>query len=210
MYIRSFSYKHRHSYLCSVQCQLCYPNAIWRFAKLWFCLFTRFSSLSRRTRTDIRAQKMNSVIFLLNEDTNTRYQLRFDHGINEMRKSWTGRSSHSVCGTWGICPKVFSPRKHIHTTHPNFLHHIRSLLPRLLPLNLVHEVEVWLVEVVDTNVSVLTTGGVCGACGVNIDSVKGTEVATNAAALIFKHLGNSIVSMWRVKSLERIFELTLW
>lgn len=30
-----------------------------------------------------------------------------DHGINEMRKSWTGRSSHSVCGTRGICPKSF-------------------------------------------------------------------------------------------------------
>jgi hypothetical protein len=104
-----------------------------------------------------------------------------------------GRSSHSVCGTWGICPKsfrlvntctrriptffttsidvhpagtayasggedgyvrvhhfdksyfdfmyipfrmrdlgdlsqVFSPRKHMHTTHPNILHHILSSL----------------------------------------------------------------------------------
>ena len=95
----------------------------------------------------------------------------------------------------GILSQVFSPRKHIHTTHPNFLHHIPYLLPRLLPLDLVHEVEVCLVKVVDTNVSVLTTGGVCGACGVNIDGVKGTEMATNAAAFIFEHLSDKIISI---------------
>ena len=41
---------------------------------------------------------------------------------------------------------------------------------------------------VNTDVTVLTTGGVCGSSGVDIDSVEGTKVSTNTADLIFKHL----------------------
>jgi hypothetical protein len=70
-----------------------------------------------------------------------------------------------------------------------FLHiiHITSL-PHLLPLNLVHEVEVGLVEVVNTDVTVLTTGGIGGTGGVDIDGVKGTEVTTDTANLVFEDL----------------------
>jgi hypothetical protein len=42
--------------------------------------------------------------------------------------------------------------------------------------------------VVNTDISVLTTGGVCGTGGVNIDGVKRTEVTTNATNLIFEDL----------------------
>ena len=57
---------------------------------------------------------------------------------------------------------------------------------------------------VDTNVSVLTTGGVCGTGGVNVDGVKGTEMATNAADFIFENLGNKIISMLRVRSIKTL------
>jgi hypothetical protein len=62
------------------------------------------------------------------------------------------------------------------------------LLPQLLPLNLVHEIEVGLVEVVDTDVTILTTGGICGTGGVHVDGVEGTEVTTDTANLVFEDL----------------------
>lgn len=62
------------------------------------------------------------------------------------------------------------------------------LLPQLLPLDLVHEIEVGLVKVVDTDVTVLTTGGVCGTGGVHVDGVEGTEVTTDTANLVFEDL----------------------
>jgi hypothetical protein len=71
----------------------------------------------------------------------------------------------------------------VHLFKPSF-----RLLPQLLPLNLVHEIEVGLVEVVDTDVTVLTTGGVCGAGGVHVDGVEGTEVTTDTANLVFEDL----------------------
>jgi hypothetical protein len=42
--------------------------------------------------------------------------------------------------------------------------------------------------VVDTHVTVLTTGGVCGTGGVDVDSVEGTEVTTDTADLVFEDL----------------------
>jgi hypothetical protein len=58
----------------------------------------------------------------------------------------------------------------------------------LFPLDLVHEVEVALVEVVDTDVAVLTTAGVALARGIGGDGVEGTEVASHAADLVLEDL----------------------
>lgn len=58
----------------------------------------------------------------------------------------------------------------------------------MLPLDLVHEIKVRLVEVVDTDVTVLTTGGVGGTGGVSVDGVQGTEVATDTADLVLEDL----------------------
>lgn len=57
-----------------------------------------------------------------------------------------------------------------------------------LPLNLVVEVEVALVEVVDTDVTVLTSTSVGAASRVSGNGVEGTEVATDTANLVFEDL----------------------
>lgn len=61
-------------------------------------------------------------------------------------------------------------------------------LPQLLSLDLVHEIKVGLVKVVHTNVTVLTTGGICCAVGVDVNRVEGTEVASDTANLVLEHL----------------------
>lgn len=57
-----------------------------------------------------------------------------------------------------------------------------------LPLNLVVEIEIALVEVVDTDVTVLSSTGVASAGGVSSNGVEGTEVATDTANLVFENL----------------------
>lgn len=74
---------------------------------------------------------------------------------------------------------------------------VRLLLLRL-PLHLVLEVEVGLVEVVHAHVTVLTSGAVRCALGVHSDVVEGTEVTTYTADL----LGEDLV-------VETRFEFTL-
>lgn len=59
---------------------------------------------------------------------------------------------------------------------------------RLLPLDLVQKVKVWLVKVVDTHVSVLTTTAVAGALRVYSDVVERSEVATDTANLLHEDL----------------------
>lgn len=54
------------------------------------------------------------------------------------------------------------------------------------PLDLVQKVIVTLVEVVDTNVAVLSTAGVALASGVGGDGVEGTEVASDTANLVLE------------------------
>lgn len=60
------------------------------------------------------------------------------------------------------------------------------LLP--LPLNLVQEIKVRLVEVVHTHVTVLTTRAVAGALGVDSHVVERTEMATHTTNLLFENL----------------------
>ena len=63
---------------------------------------------------------------------------------------------------------------------------VELVLP--LPLNLVHEVVVALVEVVDTDVTVLTTAGVALAGRIGGDRVEGTEVTAHATNLALEDL----------------------
>ena len=86
-------------------------------------------------------------------------------------------------------------------TISTILHEVISLQVRLLrdlPLNLVHEVKVWLVEVVHAHVTVLSSTAVSGSLGVHGDVVERTEVTTYTANL----LGKDLV-------VETRFELTL-
>jgi hypothetical protein len=62
------------------------------------------------------------------------------------------------------------------------------LLSRRFPLNLVHEVKVWLVEVVYAYVTVLSSTAVSGALGMYGDVVEGTEVTTDTANLLHEDL----------------------
>ena len=64
----------------------------------------------------------------------------------------------------------------------------RHLLARLLTLNLELEVKVGRVEVVHTHVTVLTTGAVALASGVDSDVVERTEVTTHTANLLLEDL----------------------
>lgn len=70
-----------------------------------------------------------------------------------------------------------------HRKRTHLLHSVDSF-----PLNLVVEVEVALVEVVNSHVSVLSAAGVALACGVSSDGVEGTEMASHTANLVFEHL----------------------
>ena len=63
---------------------------------------------------------------------------------------------------------------------------VELVLP--LPLDLVHKVVVTLVEVVDTDVTVLTAAGVALAGGVGGDRVEGTEVTAHATNLALEDL----------------------
>lgn len=65
---------------------------------------------------------------------------------------------------------------------------ILALPPHLLSLNLVHEIKVGLVEVVHTDVTVFTTGGVGRTGGVDGNGVEGTEVTTDTADLVLEDL----------------------
>lgn len=58
----------------------------------------------------------------------------------------------------------------------------------LLPLDLVHEVEVRLIEVVDADVTVLSARGVRRAGRVHGDGVERTEVAADTADLVLEDL----------------------
>lgn len=63
------------------------------------------------------------------------------------------------------------------------LHFVHSL-----PLDLVHEIEVTLVEVVNSHVAVLSAACVALTVGVGGDGVEGTEVATHTADLVLEDL----------------------
>jgi hypothetical protein len=63
-----------------------------------------------------------------------------------------------------------------------------GLLPRRFPLNLVHEVKVWLVEVVYAHVTVLSSTAVSGALRVHGDVVEGSKVTTDTANLLHEDL----------------------
>lgn len=80
-----------------------------------------------------------------------------------------------------LSPKRRTMQAHRKRTH--LLHSVDSF-----PLNLVVEVEVALVEVVNSHVSVLSAAGVALACGVSSDGVEGTEMASHTANLVFEHL----------------------
>lgn len=62
------------------------------------------------------------------------------------------------------------------------------LLLLLFPLNFVQEVEVGLVEVVDTNVSILSTTAVAGSLWVYGDVVQRSKVTTHTTNLLHKDL----------------------
>ncbi len=60
--------------------------------------------------------------------------------------------------------------------------------PQLLPLNLIHKVKVRLIEMVNTNVTVLTTRSIGRAGGVDVDGVERTEVTLDTANLVLEDL----------------------
>lgn len=62
------------------------------------------------------------------------------------------------------------------------------LLSRRFPLNLVHEVEVWLVEVVHAHVTILSSTAVSGALWVHGDVVERTEMTTHTTNLLHEDL----------------------
>lgn len=71
----------------------------------------------------------------------------------------------------------------------NFLLSVRLLQSvHALPLNLVVEIEIALVEVVDTDITVLSSRGIASASGVSSNSVEGTEVTTDTTNLVFENL----------------------
>lgn len=70
---------------------------------------------------------------------------------------------------------------------PCFSFLLKTLQPQLT-LNLELEVKVGLVEVVDTDVTILTTGCVDGAEGRDGDVVERTEVTSDTANLLFEDL----------------------
>ncbi|KAH0373857.1 putative eukaryotic translation initiation factor 3 subunit I, partial [Aureobasidium melanogenum] len=81
-------------------------------------------------------------------------------------------------GDVDCCPKSSSP----------FFLSLSSQLQSHLALNFELEVKVGLVEVVDTDVTILTTGSVNGAEGRDSDVVERTEVTSDTADLLFKDL----------------------
>lgn len=79
---------------------------------------------------------------------------------------------------------ILETENQIAPTHAASLH-----LPlQLLALNLVQEIKVGLVKVVHTDVTVLTTRGVCCTLGVDTDGVEGTEVTTDTADFVLEDL----------------------
>lgn len=70
-----------------------------------------------------------------------------------------------------------------HRKRTHLLHSVDSF-----PLNLVVEVEVALVEVVNSHVSVLSAAGVALACGIGSDSVQRTEVTSHTTNLVLEDL----------------------
>jgi hypothetical protein len=62
------------------------------------------------------------------------------------------------------------------------------LLSRRFALDLVHEVKVWLVKVMHTDVSVLSSTAVSGSLWVHGDVVEGTKVTTYTANLLHEDL----------------------
>lgn len=59
---------------------------------------------------------------------------------------------------------------------------------RLLPLDLIHEIEIRLVKVVHTHVTVLSATAVPSSLGVDSDIVEGTEMAPDSSNLLHKKL----------------------
>lgn len=70
-----------------------------------------------------------------------------------------------------------------HRKRTDLLHSVDSF-----PLDLVVEVEVALVEVVNSHVSVLSAAGIALACRVGGNSVEGTEVTSDTADLVLENL----------------------
>jgi hypothetical protein len=58
----------------------------------------------------------------------------------------------------------------------------------MFPLDFVHKVEVWFVEVMYTYVPVLSATGISGSLRVHSDIVEGTKVATHATDFLHKDL----------------------
>ena len=85
-----------------------------------------------------------------------------------------------------MTPRHRTP-SHASTLHDPCLLQV-CLLLSLFPLHFVHKVKVALVEVVYTNVTILSTTAVSGALGVNCDVVERTEVASDTANLLAEDL----------------------
>lgn len=60
--------------------------------------------------------------------------------------------------------------------------------PQLLPLNLIHKVKVRLIEMVNTNVTILTTRSIGRASRVGVNGVERTEVTLDTANLVLEDL----------------------
>ena len=88
-------------------------------------------------------------------------------------------------------PSLVLYREHIHTARrlesPILFRSVYFSLPQLLPLYLVHKVEVGLVKVVNADITVLTTRGICGTCWVDVNGVEGPEVTTHTPDLVFEN-----------------------
>jgi hypothetical protein len=65
---------------------------------------------------------------------------------------------------------------------------VRFLFPCLLPLDLVHEVKVGLVECMHSHIAILTTTGICIALGMDCNGVQGTEVPSYSPYFILEDL----------------------
>lgn len=73
-------------------------------------------------------------------------------------------------------------------TSPLLAHFLLLHSVQAFPLNLVVEVKVALVEVVNTDITVLSATGVAPASGVGGNGVEGTEVASDTANFVFEDL----------------------
>ena len=79
---------------------------------------------------------------------------------------------------------LFDPRNAVHAVSPSY---VRVLLILRLPLDFELEIKIRRVEVVDTSITILTTGAV--HCSERVDSniVEGTEMTSDTTNLLLEH-----------------------